>query len=116
MTLLHREVEQHGGSPAFAARDGDRASVLVHDGLADGQPEPGAAGLGREEWIEHLGQHAAWNPDTGVDHAHLLHHRPGTRLRPAGAPRAIRRAAAGAPRPSAPPPPPAFVGATAPLR
>src|SRR5262249_13635843 len=63
MSLLHREVEQHGGASAFAARDRDRASVLVHDRLADRKPQAGAARLGREEWIEQLGQHAA--RDTG---------------------------------------------------
>src|SRR5215813_9596759 len=72
MSLLHGEVEQHGGAVAFAAQHLDRATVLLHDGLRDRESEPGALRLGREERMEQLRQHAARHARAVVGDAHLL--------------------------------------------
>src|SRR5436190_20779463 len=72
MTFLHGKTQEHGRAASFAARHLDGAAVLLHDGLADRKPEAGAAGLGREERVEQLGQRVARDPDAGVDHADLL--------------------------------------------
>src|SRR5262245_61004682 len=72
MSLLHGEVEEHGGAVVLAARHLDGAAMLVHDGLRDRQPQPGALGFGREERVEQLRQNAAWHAHAGVAHAHLL--------------------------------------------
>src|SRR5262245_45885939 len=72
MSLLQREVEEHRGPAAFLAVHRDGAAVLLHDGLRDAETEPGALGLGGEERVEQLGQHAARDAHAVVDDAHLL--------------------------------------------
>src|SRR5207244_10770097 len=47
-------------------------AMLLHDGLADREPEPGAAWLGGEERIEQLRELAARDAAAGIDHADLL--------------------------------------------
>src|SRR5438094_3777025 len=76
MPFLHGETQKHGRPAALAARHLDGAAVLLHDGLRNRQPEPGAPGLGREERIEKLGEHAARHADAGVADAHALYPSP----------------------------------------
>src|SRR5689334_494591 len=72
ISLLQREVEEHGRAAAFFAVHRDRAAMLLHDGLGDAESEPRSRGLGREERIEQLRERAARDADAGVDGADLL--------------------------------------------
>src|SRR5260221_11150857 len=59
MAFLQGEVEHHRGPAALPAGDLDAPLMLVHDRLGDREPQPGADGLGGEERMEQLAQHAA---------------------------------------------------------
>src|SRR5438552_18982773 len=96
MPFLHGETQEHGRPAALAARHLDGAAVLLHDGLRNRQPEPGAPGLGREERIEKLGEHAARHADAGVADAHALDLGPRPDATSMG--RRVARAPAGAAR------------------
>src|SRR4029079_11521433 len=80
-----RQVDSEAAASANVALHCDLAAEIVHEAIADGEAEPGAAApdLGREERLEDVLEHLLRYPGPGV--AHLDRHTP-----VAGAPRRER--------------------------
>src|SRR5687767_4448242 len=77
MSFLQRQLDDDGRAASLAARDRDRAPVLLDDGLRNGKAEAGARRLRGEERIEQAGQDLLGDALAGVDDAHAHdRHRP----------------------------------------
>src|SRR4051812_39406743 len=65
-SLPYRQLDDNAGATAAPVEQSNASVMLVDDLLRHRQPEPGAARLGREEWIENAAAHVIGNPRSAI--------------------------------------------------